>query len=966
MADVVPDVMRTPLRSISNVSPGPSTSQSVQPPLSVASPSPSTSQCVLPPLPIAKKRAVRQRTKVPSLLISSTPVKLYFENKENEKREAVEKAQRRLRKKEEKEKLENKKKKATNSRKKRVESSESEDSNDEVDVIYAETSNDDMDFGEEDKNVCAICGEIGKTEHQAQSQTLLACAADTENTAAAIQLKNEVFLRIRADDIALIAKKDDLIRRNGENYLKRHKRAQIVVTCSNKIRECAKLLKETRRRKNNNKLTFFDIISTRYYDIIVASAKTISRYDDTLKEYWAPSLAIHLGLALSNAQFSINWSQDEIYNYLIELFRPHLDDTPFELMVLMNRRLIKISLPKGENLNGKSLKEIFRQKVVYVRPLHEIVRVELETTLTEEDHTLDNDIPTSSANDISNNMNDDIEEQFHIDTETAITKSLAMDKEISIKDILTRIRGHIKDTISQFNIYIYRDDIFNCCVRAMRRKTFNEYNRISVKFSDIEGNSEGAVDLGGPTREMFRIVLNYIKNSKLFFGSDKKSISLSNDALKNKEYFETGRLIGLSLIHGGTGPHFFSEKLYSILVFGFSETQFTIEEVEPEIKDKILKLLEFEDLPLLQEYFQLPGAISFKILKKSRNSILSEAEKRKKKKENETSTLQQRNSLAKLIIINESVSEEGSEKNKEIKIQTEESATFAIDDERSNNEDETVKFEERTICATDVKNNKRNNNEEESERQYEFKLYNISADCGKNENDSVFPNDIALWPLHLSDKMIQYYLINKPCNTGDITTLKVEYTDRNQTKGGIYPVSRNVIPESLYDAVSLKKWKDSKVSLVVPEENKQPPEEYVNSLIEETATYPFIFLENTEKNTSVSLVNIIVLDSQEVDEPESDNQTVVTQHNSLPVNPRNQLSACSTKQTTFEELLLETLKSNNNQTSSNRKRKVASGAEVITAEEVKLRLKEKEIMNTKSKTPKRKWLKKKNKEKRVR
>ncbi|KAK4882714.1 hypothetical protein RN001_006033 [Aquatica leii] len=108
-------------------------------------------------------------------------------------------------------------------------------------------------------------------------------------------------------------------------------------------------------------------------------------------------------LALSNAQFNINWSQDEIYNYLIELFRPNLDDTPFELMVPINRRLIKISLPKGENLNGKSLKEIFRQKVVYVRTLHEIVRDELETTLTEEDHTLDNDIPTSSAK--RNNMN---------------------------------------------------------------------------------------------------------------------------------------------------------------------------------------------------------------------------------------------------------------------------------------------------------------------------------------------------------------------------------------------------------------------------------------------------------------------------------------------------------------------------------------------------------------------------------
>ncbi|KAK4880974.1 hypothetical protein RN001_004293 [Aquatica leii] len=44
-------------------------------------------------------------------------------------------------------------------------------------------------------------------------------------------------------------------------------------------------------------------------------------------------------------------------------------------------------------------------------------------------------------------------------------------------------------------------------------------------------------------------------------------------------------------------------------------------------------------------------------------------------------------------------------------------------------QDETEKSEERTTCATDVKNNKRNNNVEESERQYEFELDNISANC---------------------------------------------------------------------------------------------------------------------------------------------------------------------------------------------------------------------------------------------
>lgn len=39
-----------------------------------------------------------------------------------------------------------------------------------------------------------------------------------------------------------------------------------------------------------------------------------------------------------------------------------------------------------------------------------------------------------------------------------------------------------------------------------------------------------------------------------------------------------------------------------------------------------------------------------------------------------------------------------------------------------------------------------------------------------------FPIDIALWPLNLTSKMIEYYLINKPCNIGNIKNLKFEYT----------------------------------------------------------------------------------------------------------------------------------------------------------------------------------------------
>ena len=55
-------------------------------------------------------------------------------------------------------------------------------------------------------------------------------------------------------------------------------------------------------------------------------------------------------------------------------------------------------------------------------------------------------------------------------------------------------------------------------IRALQRKQFDETARLSVKFSDDGGYSEGAVDAGGPTREFLRLVLQRIVNSSIFFG----------------------------------------------------------------------------------------------------------------------------------------------------------------------------------------------------------------------------------------------------------------------------------------------------------------------------------------------------------------------------------------------------------------------------------------------------------------
>ena len=49
------------------------------------------------------------------------------------------------------------------------------------------------------------------------------------------------------------------------------------------------------------------------------------------------------------------------------------------------------------------------------------------------------------------------------------------------------------------------------------RKRFSPRNRISVKFADSEGKSEGAVDVGGPKREFFRMLVRAAREESGIF-----------------------------------------------------------------------------------------------------------------------------------------------------------------------------------------------------------------------------------------------------------------------------------------------------------------------------------------------------------------------------------------------------------------------------------------------------------------
>ena len=113
----------------------------------------------------------------------------------------------------------------------------------------------------------------------------------------------------------------------------------------------------------------------------------------------------------------------------------------------------------------------------------------------------------------------------------------------------------------------------------------------------------------------------------------------------------------------------------------------------------------------------------------------------------------------------------------------------------SNNEDEEQRSstsQQKELVEVESQNIEENNNNEvdkepannqPSEKQIENNLEespleNIETQTqAKNIQSQVTIKDIALWPNILSNEMVEFLILNKPKNIGDITTLKSTYKD---------------------------------------------------------------------------------------------------------------------------------------------------------------------------------------------
>lgn len=75
-------------------------------------------------------------------------------------------------------------------------------------------------------------------------------------------------------------------------------------------------------------------------------------------------------------------------------------------------------------------------------------------------------------------------------------------------------------------INVRRKHCFKDAVNKLSRPGFMPNRKLLVRFADDLGQSEGAVDLGGPTREFLRLAIAEMYETSGMFGGPEKNKSL--------------------------------------------------------------------------------------------------------------------------------------------------------------------------------------------------------------------------------------------------------------------------------------------------------------------------------------------------------------------------------------------------------------------------------------------------------
>lgn len=132
---------------------------------------------------------------------------------------------------------------------------------------------------------------------QTEGQTLMAGPFGPNDTLRVSGILN----MLRADDISMTAKKDEIICEVARRYIKSHKEKHLLLVAKRYMRRLSRLLISVRSIEGNPSLRIIDILTPQKFKNLVKATRTIAEYNDTTQSYKSPSLALQMGTLLKNA-----------------------------------------------------------------------------------------------------------------------------------------------------------------------------------------------------------------------------------------------------------------------------------------------------------------------------------------------------------------------------------------------------------------------------------------------------------------------------------------------------------------------------------------------------------------------------------------------------------------------------------------------------------------------------------------
>ncbi|KAL1789820.1 G2 M phase-specific E3 ubiquitin-protein ligase isoform X1, partial [Sigmodon hispidus] len=156
-----------------------------------------------------------------------------------------------------------------------------------------------------------------------------------------------------------------------------------------------------------------------------------------------------------------------------------------------------------------------------------------------------------------------------------------------IATILVELGFQIRKKVKR--LCINKANFWSSALEEFQSQKFNPTYTIEVVYTN-EHDPFGR-EHPGSKQEFLSHLMQHLETSSLFEGSLSKNLTLNSQALKDNLYYEAGKMLAISLVHGGPSPGFFSETLFNCLAYGPENTLPILDDVSDfEVAQIIIKI----------------------------------------------------------------------------------------------------------------------------------------------------------------------------------------------------------------------------------------------------------------------------------------------------------------------------------------------------------------------------------------